>query len=272
MADRVLLTGATSGIGQATIDRLLESGFEVWATARQPEDLDALEERGARAVELDLRDRDSLAAAAEAIGPGDPLDGLVHNAGIGIPGAVEDLEPEAWSKQFAVNVRGPLALTRELAPALRAAEGRIVAVSSLAALTHVPYYGAYCASKAALETAMDALRCELAPAGVDVTIVQPGPVETGFQPRSRRLLEAHVDVEDSPHREAYERVDEVFLAALPTVEAEDVAAAIERGLRDRRPPTRIPVGRRAWLGAKLLGWLPDRLQDRVLAWYFDPRR
>lgn len=269
MAGRVLLTGATSGIGEATVERLLDRELDVWATARSPEDREALAEAGAHPVALDLREPASIREAADAVGTQDPLDGLVHNAGIGIPGASEDLGFAAWRRQLEVNVAGPAALTHHLAPALRAGEGTIVLVSSLAALTHVPYYGAYCASKAALERLGDALRLEMGPAGVDVSIVEPGPASTGFQARSRRLLEAHVDAETSPHRGAYERVDEAIVANLPRVSVDDVAAAVERGLTSSRPPTRIPVGRRAWLGAKLLAWLPDRLQDRLLRWVFD---
>lgn len=272
MAARVLVTGATSGIGRSTVDRLLADGADVWATARSEPDLDALAEAGARPVELDLTEPASIEAAAERVDPGEPLDGLVHNAGIGVPGAVEDLDRAAWTRQFEVNVFGPVALTRHLAPALRAAGGRLVLVSSLAALTHVPFYGAYCASKTALEVVGDTLRLELGPAGVDVCMVEPGPARTGFQARSRELLEAHANVEDSRHREAYRDVDERVLASLPAVEVEDVAAAIERGLSARRPPTRIPVGRWAWLGAKALTWLPDRVQDRLLRWVFDGPR
>lgn len=285
MAHRILVTGATSGIGKATAERLLNGGHEVWASARSSKDLAALEEQGAHPVQLDLTDPASLASAVDQIlaeGQGAKrtqtqqpaaerqagLRGVVHNAGIGVPGAIEDLEREAVDQQMEVNLVGPLDLTRRLAPALRQAQGRIVFVSSLAALTHVPYYGAYCASKAALEAAADTLRLEMEPSGVRVSIVEPGPVATGFQQRARRLLEAHVDVAASPHEQAYERVDEAILDALPAVSVEDVAAAIERGLMSRRPPTRIPVGRRAWLGAKVLGWLPDRLQDRVLRWMF----
>lgn len=268
MGRRVLLTGATSGIGEATVGRLIDDGWDVLATARRKTDLEALAERGATPVRLDLTDDESIREAAAQVDPSEPLDGLVHNAGVGVLGAIEDLGPDAWRHQFAVNLFGPLELTRQLAPALRAAEGRIVFVSSLAALTHVPLYGAYCTSKSALETAGDTLRAEMASAGVDVTMVEPGPVETRFQPRARELLETYVDVEASPHRRSYERLEDAILGAMGEIPVEKVAKAIERGLTARRPPTRIPVGRLAWIGAKLVGWLPARVQDRVLGWFF----
>lgn len=271
MARRVLVTGATSGIGEATVDRLLDEGADVLATARSAEDLERLAEQGADPIELELRDPDSLAEAAGEVGADRPLDGLVHNAGIGIPGAVEDLGRKAWQRQFDVNLFGPVELTRLLAPALREAEGRIVLVSSLAALTHLPYYAAYCASKAALETVGDTLRLEMGPAGVDVSIIEPGPVATRFQARAGALLGEHVDVEASPHADAYEGVDERFVESMPTVSADDVARAIMKGLTARRPPTRIPVGRRSWMATKVLGWLPDRLQDRMLRWALGSR-
>jgi NAD(P)-dependent dehydrogenase (short-subunit alcohol dehydrogenase family) len=267
MAERVLVTGASSGIGEAAVERLLSEGFEVWATARSAEDRDRLDDRGARSIGLDLREPREIQTLAAEVGS-EPLDGLVHNAGIGVPGAVEDLDREAWLEQLEVNVVGPATLTRALAGALRDAEGRVVMVSSLAARTHVPFYGAYCASKAALEAAGDTLRAEMGPAGVDVSLVQPGPVATAFQARSRELLAEHVDVEESPHRESYERVAEAILERLPAVTADDVAAAIEECLTARRAPTRVAVGRLASLGTRALGWLPDRTQDRILRWLF----
>lgn len=268
MSGRVLVTGASSGIGAATVQRLLADGWEVHATARRAEDLERLGEIGCEPVRLDLTEDESLREAAVQVGVEAPLDGLVHNAGIGIPGAVEDLAPEAWRQQFEVNVLGPIELTRQLSGALRAGEGRIVVVSSQAALTPVPYYGAYCASKTALETVADTLRLELRPAGVEVTIVQPGPVETEFQERAGELLERYVDVEASPHRARYERIEDVILETIGEVSVEEVASAIERGLTAKRPPTRIPVGRLPWLGAKVGSWLPDRVQDRMLRWVF----
>lgn len=267
MERRVLVTGATSGIGKAAVERLVPD-WEVLATARSSDDLARLEAIGTTPVQLDLTDEASIRQAADTVGLDAPLDGLVHNAGIGIPGAVEDLPPAAWRQQFEVNLFGPIELTRQLSTALRAAEGRIVLVSSQAAITHLPLYGAYSSSKTALETVGDTLRAELRPAGVDVSIVQPGPVETGFQPRSRQLLDRHVDVEASPYRRGYERADEAILDAVGEVPVEDVAAAIERGLTARRAPARIPVGRLPWLGAKLASWLPAGMQDRVLRWFF----
>lgn len=268
MAGRVLVTGATSGIGAATIDRLLDTGWEVHASARRNQDLDVLGKKGCHPVPLDLTDDASIAEAAGAVGVDAPLDGLVHNAGIGIPGAVEDLAPEAWRRQFEVNLFGPIELTRHLAPAIRAAEGRIVLVSSLAALTHLPLYGAYCSSKHALEVVGDTMRAEMADAGVGVTMVEPGPVQTRFQPRARELLERYVDIEASPHRVSYERIEAAILDAMGQVPVEDVAEAIEHGLTARRVPTRVPVGRLAWMGAKLVGWMPSRVQDRLLSWFF----
>lgn len=267
MARRVLVTGATSGIGAATVDRLMPD-WTVYATARRTEDLDELEAKGCHPVRLDLTDEASIRACAKAVGLEEGLDGVVHNAGIGIPGAIEDLPPEAWRQQLEVNVLGPTELTRLLSPALRRAKGRIVFVSSQAALTHLPLYGAYCASKQAIETVADTLRVELRDAGVKVSIVQPGPVQTRFQPRSRELLERYVDVDASPHRARYERVDEAIVDAAGSIPVEAVAAAIERGLTARWPPARIPVGRLSWLGAKVAQWLPASLQDRALRWFF----
>lgn len=269
MPRRVLLTGATSGIGAAAIKRLRSEGWEVYASARKEEDLEALKKKGCTPVELDLMDPESIEEAARSVGIESSLDGLVHNAGIGIPGAMEDLGWEAWHQQFRVNVFGPAELTRQLSPALRSGGGRVVFVSSQAAIIPVPYYGAYCASKRAVEAVGDALRFELASAGVKVCMVQPGPVRTEFQGRSEALLERFVDVEASPHGEAYERVDESIVKSAPGVSVEDVVDAIMRGLTGRWVPARVPVGRLAWLGAVVASWLPEALQDRVLRRVFE---
>jgi short-subunit dehydrogenase len=266
MARRVLVTGATSGIGQATVRRLDEKGFEVWGTARDPEDLEALGALGVRPVRLDLENADSIASAVREVDPARELHGLVHNAGVGVPGAIEDLGPDAWRRQFDVNVFGPVELTRRLVPALRKADGRVVLVSSQATLAPVPYYGAYRASKAALEAIGDALRFELD--DVDATIVQPGVADTSFQATARSLLDEHVDMEASRHGEAYEDVDAMIDDALPSVEMDAIVDAIEEALIASSPKTRKPVGRASWLGAKLLGLLPARVQDRVLRWMF----
>jgi NAD(P)-dependent dehydrogenase (short-subunit alcohol dehydrogenase family) len=263
MPGRVLVTGATSGIGEAIVDRLDRVGWTVHATARRDRDLERLGEAGLDPVRLDLEDEASIGAAAAAV-DGDGLEAVVHNVGIGVPGAVEDLGPDAWRTQFRVNLFGPVELTRQLAPALREAGGRLVFVSSQAAIQPAPLYGAYNASKAALEAAADTLRMELAGTGVGVSLVQPGPVETGFQARSRDLLAAHVDVEASRYREAYEGVDERTLDAVPTSSVEDVVDAVERALTARRPPARVPVGRLSWLAARLGQLLPTRARDAIV--------
>lgn len=269
MPRRVLVTGATSGIGAEAITRLLDEGWSVYASARRGEDLEALEERGCTSVPLDLTDPESIEEAASTVGTESSLEGLVHNAGIGVPGAVEDLGWEAWHQQFRVNVFGPAVLTRRLSPALRSGQARVVFVSSQAAIMPVPYYGAYCSSKRALEAVGDALRFEMGPAGVDVCMVQPGPVRTGFQGRSQALLDRFVEMEASPHEAAYARVDESIVEAAPSVSVERVVDAIMRGLTGRWVPARIPVGRLAWVGAVVASWLPEGLQDRVLRRVFE---
>ncbi len=249
--------------------RLLAEDWTVYATARRDGDLEELKARGCTPVRLDLSSLESIQEAAREVGIESTLDGLVHNAGVGIPGAIEDLGPGAWQQQFDVNVTGPIELTRQLSPALRSAKGRVVFVSSQAAITPVPYYGAYCASKRALEAVADALRFELREAGVEVCIVQPGPVRTEFQDRAGDLLDRYVDVEASPHRSAYERIDESILEAAGEIPVEKVAGAIIRALTGRWVPARVPVGWWAWAGAVLASWLPAKVQDRVLGRVFD---
>ncbi|MDX1610844.1 MAG: SDR family oxidoreductase [Candidatus Thermoplasmatota archaeon] len=265
MARRVLLTGASSGIGEATVERLLEAGWEVIATGRRPEDLARLEAKGCTAIELDLKERDTIPAVAREILELGPLDAVVHNAGVGVPGAIEDLTPDAWEKQFQVNVFGTLELTRCLVPAVRERKGRFVFISSQAALLALPLYAAYCGSKRALEAAADALRMELAPDGVKVVIVEPGPVTTPFHDRAESQRARYVDEEGSRHEGDYEAMDRAITESVTgKVPPEAVADAVYRALTRRWVPARMHVGKLTWFGTMLARLLPSGLRDRVV--------
>lgn len=173
----VLVTGAGRGIGLAITRHMSSRGWDVYATARSE---DALRDLAAlprvHPTRLDITDRASLGGLAAQLP--DQLDGVVNNAGIVVNGPVEGLTLDDLSRQFDVNVTAQIGVTQAVLPKIRAARGRIVFISSVSGLITTPGTGAYCASKYALESLADALRMELRPWGIRVSLVEPGPIKT----------------------------------------------------------------------------------------------
>ncbi|SDS74277.1 Short-chain dehydrogenase [Halopseudomonas litoralis] len=176
-----LITGCSSGIGQALAHLCLDAGYEVFAAARNPATLAPLTSRGAQAVTLDVNDAAQIAACSERLrSEAGRLDLLVNNAGYGAMGPVLDADRETLLKQFDTNVFAPLQLVRATADLLRDSHGLIVNIGSVSGVTTTPFSGVYCASKAALHSLSDALRMELAPFGINVLTVQPGAIASDF--------------------------------------------------------------------------------------------
>ena len=200
-------------------------------------------------IRLDVTSPEDVAAVAEAVErlPG-PLAGLVNNAGIAVAGPVELLSVEDWRRHFEVNVLGAVAVTKAMLPALRHAHGRVVNVSSVSGLVAGALFGPYSASKFALEAFTDTLRREMAPFGVRVAAVEPGPVATPIWAKSLAASEAGVADADPDVLARYDRmVDRVRAGAEHSsrhgVPPEQVAAVIASALTDRRPRSRYMVGR-----------------------------
>jgi NAD(P)-dependent dehydrogenase (short-subunit alcohol dehydrogenase family) len=280
----VLVTGASTGIGRATALRLAARGWTVLAGVRDGgagERLAAAGQRergGVRPLELDVTDPEQVAAAARSVreqtapagareGSPGRLDALVNNAGIGVGGPLELVSAEDLRMQFEVNLFGQVAVTRALLPALRAARGRIVLISSIGGRVSVPFNGPYAASKHALEAVGDALRGELHSSGVAVSLVEPGSVKTPIWGKAQAFAE-QVRVPPELSRE-YGRVPGAFAKILRDSERggippERVAAVIERALTARRPRARYLVGRdaRGIVLARTL--LPTPVFDRVV--------
>ena len=259
MASRsVLITGASSGIGAACATRLAGKGWQVFAGVRKPGD----RPEGTTEVLLDVTDADAIARAAETVG--DRLDGLVDNAGIAVAAPLEHLPLDELRRQLEVNVIGQLAVTQALLPALRAAQGRVVIVGSIAGKSALPFLGAYAISKFGLEAMADSLRVELEPDGMHVSLVEPGTIATAIWTKPQ-------PVADTLPPEAVERYGariEKFrkLAAKRSANAapvESVAEAVEHALTADPPRTRYLVGRDARIRATLER-LPDRTRDRIL--------
>ena len=178
----VLITGCSSGIGEALAHEFHKRGHRVIATARRTESLQSVAALGMHTLALDVTDAQSIAAILTALQKDAPaLDFLVNNAGYGQFGAMMDAEPEDLRRQFETNVIAPVALSRALLPLLRMREGGCIAnMGSISGIATTPFSGVYCASKAALHSLSDAMRMELAPFGVRVVTIQPGGIASKF--------------------------------------------------------------------------------------------
>lgn len=265
----VLVTGASSGIGEATALRLSGAGWRVLAGVRAEADGERLRAAAGERLEpvtIDVTEAATIAAAAEALG-NEPLHGLVNNAGTALAMPLEFLPLDQLRRQLEVNLVGQVAVTQALLPNLRSARGRIVNVGSIAGRSALPFLGAYAASKHALEAVTDALRVELRPFGIAVTIVEPGTIATPIWRKGGELIE-RLGTELPPelgrlYGERMNAFREAAAAAGRRAEpADDVAIVIERALTTERPKARYLVGRDARRRA-VVEHLPERLRDRV---------
>ena len=266
-ARAVLVTGCSSGIGRATAERLARAGWTVYASARRLESVEGLE--GCRPLRLDVTDDDSMRAAVEAIEREHGAVGvLVSNAGYSQSGAVESVPIEAARRQLETNVLGLARLTQLVLPGMRRQGwGRIVNVSSMGGKLTFPGGGWYHASKHAVEALSDALRFELAGFGIDVVVIEPGLIRTGFADAAVGSIA--VDPDDP-----YARFNQAVGAA--TAGAYDglarvlgggpdtVAKTIERALAARRPRSRYRVTASARIFLTVRKLVPDRAWDALV--------
>ena len=263
---RVVVTGASSGIGLACAKRLAARGWEVFGGIRSDADAAALREAGVQPLRLDVTAAEQIAAAADAVGP--DLHGLVDNAGIAIAAPLELVPMAELRRQLEVNVVGQVAVTQAFLPALRRAGGRIVLMGSIGGRSSLPFLGPYAASKHALEAIADSLRLEVAPFGVAVSIVEPASIRTPiWEKGAARAEELGRELEPEVRQLYAERVArfrKVALSRGPGGDPEEVAKAVEHALTAARPRARYVVGRDAHLRA-WIERLPTRLRDRVLS-------
>ncbi len=267
----ILITGCSSGIGHCVARGLQARGWRVFATARQPADLERLEAEGLEGLLLDLRDSASIQKAAAVLldRTDGRLDALFNNAGYGQPGAVEDVSRAALQEQFETNVFGTHEVTNCFIPIMRRqGRGRILYTSSVLGLVAFPYRGAYVASKFALEGLADTLRLELAGTGIDVCLIEPGPISSRFRDNAHAAYGQHPPDAASPHRQQYAameaRLTRVGPAAPFTLPPEAVLKRVIHALESARPRARYPVTVPAHLFAVLRRLLPTRVLDRLL--------
>lgn len=261
----VLITGCSSGIGRAAAYAFLDEEWQVYATARNPADIQTLGDAGCHIGTIDVREREDVDRVVDRLIEDEGrIDALVNNAGYGQHGPIEDISDDLFEKQFDVNVFGPHRLVRAALPHMREREeGTIINVSSLAGRLAAPGMGTYSASKFAIEGYSDALRREVDPFGIDVSVVQPGPVETNFRDRVTDEL-GRLDRTDA-YEDLYEFQEDasLFGAESPiAVHPAEVAEAIVEAAVSTNPEPRYVVGRTAQLLA-YASYLPDRLADSV---------
>jgi NAD(P)-dependent dehydrogenase (short-subunit alcohol dehydrogenase family) len=268
----VLITGASTGIGRATTMRLDAAGWRVFAGVRREEDATALSEAGSERLVpliLDITDAGQIAAAAarvEAESEGG-LDGLVNNAGVAIPGPLETLAIADFRRQIEVNMTGHVAVTQALLPAIRAARGRIVFISSIGGRVALPLTGAYHAAKFGIEAVGAVFRQELRPWGISVSIVEPGSIDTPIWERGERTADEIATTErETLYRKAVEGYRKAIReTAERGIPPEQAAKAIEHALTSGRPRARYLVGLEAKVGARAKLLIPTRIFDRIVA-------
>lgn len=276
----VIITGASSGIGEAAIELLQGHGFRVFPTVRKEADAEKIRKvlnSPDDVCFLDVTKQDSIDQFYEDLKAklnGDPLYALVNNAGLAVPGPMELVTPDDWRMQLEVNLVGQVALTQKMLPLLRESKGRIINISSLSGIFSTPFMSAYCASKFGLEACSDAMRIELKPFGIKTVLVEPGKIKTKIFDKAHGGIERLEAKTDPTLLKIYDRH---FIGARNTVEnandvgitTETAAKVILKTLTVKNPKARYRVGWDAF--ASIFGkWLlPDFVLDKVVEWGFE---
>jgi NADP-dependent 3-hydroxy acid dehydrogenase YdfG len=266
----VLITGCSSGIGEATARRLAQDGWKVYATARRPETIEDLRASGCETLALDVTDEQSMQAAVEHVINAEGAIGvLVNNAGYSQSGAVESLPLEQVRRQFETNVFGLIRMCQLVLPGMRAQHwGKIVNVGSMGGRLTFPGGGIYHATKYAVEAISDALRFEVRGFGVDVILIEPGLIVTNFGEVAAGSV--HDTEADGPYADFNQAVAKLTAGAYrgpmsklgggPEVVAKTIAQALEA----KRPRTRYLVTPSAHIMVNQRRLVPDRVWDLMM--------
>ncbi len=266
----IVITGATSGIGKHAALHLVRRGHRVIATGRNPAALERLKLEGPNldTVRLDVTDAGSVAAAVAEIDEltgGAGVDVLVNNAGYGMAAPLSETTDTDLRAQYETNVFGLMAVTRAFLPRMMERRaGRIVNVSSVGGRVTFPLFGAYNSTKYAVESLSDALRRELRPFGVEVVLIEPGPIKTEFSNHAMEYVGKYSN-EASPYAAIYARADEIKrqadgMSAGPEV----ISRAIEKAILARRPAARYVAPFSSRLVLLFMTLLPTRWVDALL--------
>jgi NAD(P)-dependent dehydrogenase (short-subunit alcohol dehydrogenase family) len=270
----VVITGASSGIGEACAIHLAGLGFNVFAGVRKDADAQRIAGPRIEPLIIDVADDASVAAAAEQVRgavAGAGLAGLVNNAGIAVAGPLEFMPLGEFQRQLEVNVTGVLRSTQAMLPLIRqGGRGRIVNISSIGGRVAAPMVGPYAASKFAVEGLSDSLRRELRPWGIHVALIEPGAVATPIWDKSIAAGD-QIRAESPPEAERlYGEVIEAIRKqaqknAVDGVPPKEVAEAVAHALTADKPKTRYLVGRDAKVRGPMAKLMPDRMMDAAIA-------
>ena len=274
-ARSVIITGASTGIGEACALRLDRAGWRVFAGVRKDADGERLRQKASdrlTPVMLDVTDAQQIAAAKETVAAAvgeTGLGGLVNNAGISVVGPLEFLTPEDLRFQLEVNVIAPMSMVQAFLGLIRAGKGRVVNIGSIAGKMATPFLGPYTASKHAMEALTDSLRQELRPWDIHVAIVEPGSIATPIWEKAQAGAD---DLEKNLPEEAMALYGKAFTAmreAARKFEADGippdrVAKFVEHALTAKTPKTRYVVGFDAQV-QRVITRFPDRIRDRLVA-------
>jgi NAD(P)-dependent dehydrogenase (short-subunit alcohol dehydrogenase family) len=264
----VLVTGASRGIGKAIVARLASDGWDVYAGVRTDADVAAVSAiPRVHGILLDITSAEHVAALADSLP--ERLDAVVNNAGIVVGGPLETLSVNELRRQLEVNVVGQLAVTQAVLPRLRDSRGRIVFISSVNGKIASPIIGAYCASKFALEAAADALRMELRPWRIRVSVVEPAQTATDMWDTAEDAADELEAAMTPGQRVLYAKHVAGFRKMIPVsrkmaVPTEKVADVVHDALTARRPRARYAVGLGPALQIALMRNLPPAAADLIL--------
>ncbi|MCV6596259.1 MAG: SDR family NAD(P)-dependent oxidoreductase [Mangrovicoccus sp.] len=274
MTRSILITGCSSGIGYDAAHRLSAMGWQVLATCRKPEDCERLLGEGLESFPLDYADPQSIRdGVAETLArTGGRLDALFNNGAWALPGAAEDLPREGLRAIFEANVFGWHDLTQQVIPTMRAqGHGRIIQNSSVLGFVSFNWRGAYSATKYAIEGLSDALRLEMADTGIDVVLIQPGPIATKIRENSIDNFERWIDWEGSARVEQYRDtlLKRLYVPSSGKDKFELPASAVTdvliKALEAKRPRARYRVTTPTKILSVAKRILPGRMLDHVLS-------
>lgn len=270
----VLITGCSSGIGEATAADLVAHGHTVYATARRPETLKSLADKGCHTLALDVNDEESMAAAVATVEREEgAIDVLVNNAGYSQSGAVESIPLDTIRKQFETNVFGLIRMSQLVLPGMRnAGRGRIVNIGSMGGKLTFPGGGIYHATKYAVEAISDAMRFEVQGFGVQIVLIEPGLIVTGF---ADTAVGSVGDLDDGPYADFNSRVGAITadiysspVAKLIGGGPESVAKVVRKSIESKKPKARYTVTPSATLSILQRQFTPDKLWDIAMRTQF----
>lgn len=270
MSKTVLITGCSSGIGQALAKEFHKQGFKVYASARNTDSLSELSAIGINTLKLDVNSSEQIASAiAQIQQQSGQLNVLINNAGYAAMGPVTELNSDSLQQQFATNVFAPMALISAALPLLKKAAqsqqvAQVVNIGSISGLVTTPFSGAYCATKSAIHSLSDALRMELKPFGIDVITVQPGAIQSNFGDNSLAGV-SNLIADNSLYAPVKQHIEARATASQenPTP-ASEFAEILVSKLQQAKVPATIKIGNGSVLLPLLKRILPTNTLDKIL--------